>query len=125
MGQRKGHGGGWQCTWWRGPPSLSGQLQHTYHGTPEPEFESSIQGTQIPAPGGSPGQTPQALKAENLLSAPSSRPSSTLTHGRHWLVTSPLPASVSLSGARGSPLSWSPGLLRGAREIPGIYENGG
>lgn len=47
------------------------------------------------------------------------------THGTHWLVTSLLPASVSLSGARGFLLSWSPGLLRAAREVPGIYENGG
>lgn len=85
----------------KGPLSLSDRLQQTYCGTPEPAFERSIQGTLIPAPGGSPGQTSQTLKAENLLSAPTAGCQNTLfqAHGRHRLVTTPLPASVSFSGA--------------------------
>lgn len=54
----------------KGPLSLLGQLQQTCCGTPEAAFERSIQGTLIPPPGGSRGQTSQALKAETLLSAP-------------------------------------------------------
>lgn len=89
----------------KGPLSLLGQLQQTCCGTPEAAFERSIQGTLIPPPGGSRGQTSQALKAETLLSAPTAGRQDTPVPGpweTGWSLPLSWPVSFSGAGHQGS-----------------------